>query len=577
MSTLEEESERSSTTTPSTQKKASPMVSGSEKGSLKRGGALFSTSSKDDELEDLLELLQSDEEVKQNTKKRNSKPPVPQKPISKTSSVGVVERKSPQKEPAQVNVNVQEYQSSPRSFQRQRHGSLPNINNMPMEPSMQDVINQHSVFNGRSTTVASDPYDLSASASSSRVDQWIHEQETLTVERHKSSMDDASIKSSRQGILQQRMATNLATKSPSYTTTTSGIESDEPSPPSESGSANKKWYHSPQVQHRFATHNPTNSPMSTGSYSSVENSTHSNDRSGVRSPTQSKRRPNSGLSRDSGYTSREHMTMIENQSLHQTVTEMRTRLRRSPTDPLVSSLQQKRISQNAPALPHPIAQPPTLVYTEAVKKRSLPRDFHYSTNRTVPDSYPQPRPSSADSINPPEVEYYEHSSSLQYPVRSYYGGHVQHPYVYHQPPQAYARRHNQSYNASGRGFINQLNSMSKKNSAKSAPLYVDEPGHQVENHIPYVSSGASTVGPSASVPTKARPRIVSVCLRLSGKYHMTDGYCSTLQLSNSNYHHVPPPMRKPPHQGTYYHLILSAPLQKSYTKSLSSFVTYVMF
>ena len=355
---------------------------------------------------------------------------------------------------------------------------------------------------------------LSASASASRIDRWVREQTKLQheVRTSKQSFDDSSIlkSGSKNGIQETLTVQESVSGGSKQSLSVSNSSASESLPKS----GHKQWYNSPQTSHQPRTA-PNHSPFSSISQSSTDNSlsTSGGDRNGHSSPPSTqkepKRRPNSNLSRDSGYTSKEYVMMdpythhmSSSRAVDRNVRTIgpHSELRRSPTEPISSDVLNRKAEFFRNEYPSNVGyhQPPRRI----------------STGVNPPMRYPQAQPPVEKRLfkpRHPSTGTVPHTLNYDYNYIDHYYRHIQHPssasnspMMSAQPrrgyflPQAHwttsAKQfpHHQNH-GSGAGFVAQLNKMSSKHSAKSAPL-CNERDHQRETFQQQFHGGVSMVG-----------------------------------------------------------------------------------
>lgn len=439
------------------------------------------------------------------------------------------------------------YDSSPKTYKR-KTGSVPNIHNADPNGPLYNSDGQSDLSTSEqekpfklkvsaSRSLGSDLIlnrlqdmnddGLSASASASRIDLWVKEQSKLHQEglASKESLDDSSLlaPNSKHGT-QETLIINASTSDEGEQS--ASVCTSSPSNSLKKTGVHKQWYNSPQTQHHVkGSHN--HSPFSSISQSSTDNSlsTSGGERNGRSSPPttlqkDSKRRPNSNLSRDSGYTSKEYVMM--DPYVHHMASSTRTadrsvkvgmptrtEFRRSPTEPIsTEALNRKaelfnsdypylsnmghtrRVSAGAAPMgkyahsrsPGEMrAQKPRLPSTGAIS-HTLNYDYTYTDRyyRNVPQ--PQVSPMSSPAAR---KAYYKQQVQRTAPPK----------------PQTTSTGPQQSQ-MSGSGFVAQLNKMSAKHSAKSAPLF-DDGGQQQEAFQGRFHGGVSMLGLNSEVGTNS--------------------------------------------------------------------------
>ena len=363
--------------------------------------------------------------------------------------------------------SVMNYDHSPRVFRSARCGSMPSIA-APEVFEMGESDSSHIQDEkrprklGRTNRAASesgrflghlqavkDDDDLVASASTSRVDAWIQEQNKLNANSNltgKRSLDDSVLTNSSHDVSLQGTEDSLAASS---TTMASRQSPTRDGPPASSVSVaarrrafegtvapQKPLFNSPQKKQNGSAL-ASSSPFSSISYSSTDNSLNGAEK-GVRAsppttrPREPKHRPTSNLSRsDSGYTSREQMGL---DSTHlpgglKTKSSVSPRLshiefRRSPTQPAASSASAVR---RAEFFPHAAdVHPPSgrLTHSRSIGPEQFGGDVESSgqlhqEQQEGAGIQPESRPSSADSIHPPPAppphsDYYRSDHSYRH-------------------------------------------------------------------------------------------------------------------------------------------------------------------
>ena len=427
------------------------------------------------------------------------------------------------------------YDSSPKTYKKKNSGSIPNLytndpsgsnskDSIHTSPTDQDTIKpfklkmpvnkSHGSELVLNTLQDLNEDSLSASASASRIDRWVKEQTKLQqeVRTSKQSFDDSSIlkSGSKNGVQETLIVQESVSGGSKQSLSVSNSSASESMPKS----GHKQWYNSPQTLHQPRTA-PNHSPFSSISQSSTDNSlsTSGGDRNGHSSPPSTqkepKRRPNSNLSRDSGYTSKEYVMMdpythhmSSSRAVDRNVRTIgpHSELRRSPTEPILSDVLNRkaelfkneypsnvgyhqpprRISTGViPPMRYPQAQPP--VEKRPFKPRhpstgTVPHTLNYDYNYI--DRYYRHIPQPSSASNSPMM-------SAQ-PRRGYFVPQA------HWTASAKQFPHHQNH-GSGAGFVAQLNKMSSKHSAKSAPLCNDK-DHQRETFHQQFHGGISMLG-----------------------------------------------------------------------------------
>ena len=633
LATVDEGSERSSSapgTTPSTQVHASKMAYSPHGGTVnigrgKNAGSSASRRSEkteDDELEHLLSILREETGVQESAESQafTLKPPVA---TSLATSEERVLQSILQDMPASGDEStsstpikpldhdsVISYDQSPRVFKNTRCGSMPSIvapevfemgdsdssriqegdskrNKKPARKKRAASESGHPLDHLRAVDDYDD--DLVASVSTSRVDAWIQDQNKLHTQsklKTKHSLDDSSLVSSSRGASLRGTEGSLAVSS---TTLTSGQSPslDKPATSSvsvadrrrafEVAAPQKPWFNSPQRKHN-GSGLASNSPFSSVSHSSTDNSLNGAEK-GVRAspPTtqqrDAKHRPTSNLSRDSGYTSREHMGLESTQlpmglkakaSVSPRTAHME--FRRSPTEPVASSTS---VGRRAEFIPQPAdVHPPAgcLTHSRSFGPGHLGSEVGSAELNQDQESagiQPVSHASSAGSIHPPpqpvpplHPDYskndrsYRHAKQMQprreiqppvhpfhppfFPHPSYVSSSARnlcyyspgHPHFHHlhhhQYQQQRGHHHYQQqvydyypnqhgyfntvnrrkvHKPSPSSFVDQLNQMGRKNTAKSAPLLDNREAKLTHNFNGRVFPGVSAEASDAQHQT----------------------------------------------------------------------------
>ena len=594
LATVDEGSERSSSapgTTPSTQVHASKMTH-SPHGSVSSGrgknvdgsASRRTEKTEDEELEQLLSILQEETGALESPENQafSLKPPVASsmangqervlQNILNAAPSGDESTSSTPIKPLDHD-SVMNYDHSPRVFRNTRCGSMPSIvapeafeNGESDSSHIQEVkrtkrpgqkkraASESGQFLDHLKALEDDDDDLLASASTSRVDAWVQEQNKLNVQsklKVKHSLDDSRLTNSSRDASLQGMEDSHAVSS---TTNDQSPTRDMPAASSVSVAARrqvfeaappqKPWFHSPQRKHNGSAL-ASSSPFSSISHSSTDNSLNGADK-GVRAspptttrPRELKHRPTSNLSRDSGYTSREHMgldgTPLPKGFKPKASVSPRTAhvdFRRSPTQPVTSAASIARRAEFFPQRVDGHPSPGRLSHSRSFGLDQLGREAgstRFNQEQEGSGVHPDSRPSSADSIHPPPVppmhsDYFRNDRSYRqvqqmqprretrpsvYPFHPPVFPHPSHVsssarnLCYYIPPHPHPHPHPHQYqpqhehlhyqqqahnhyqnqqryyntarrqkvrNPSASSFVDQLNQMSHKNAAKSAPL-----------------------------------------------------------------------------------------------------------
>ena len=614
LATVDEASERSSSahgTTPSTQIHVSKL-SHSPHGSVSSGRVKTAASNAskrcektgDDELDELLRTLEEETGIEESAESQvfTLKPPVASILGSQERLLQSILQDAPDSDdesaspiPTKLleNDSVVSYNQSPRVFRKKRFGSMPSMatpeafeaegsesshNWEEMQWNKNPVHKRRVSESGNlhSHLRAMEDDELPSSASTSRVDAWVQEQKKLNTtskqKTKKHSLDDSNLAiSSLRGTEE-----SLAASSTMLTRGKSPVLSKPVASTStvaarrkmfEAVTPQKPLFSSPQTKHN-SSGLVSDSPYSSISHSSTDNSLAGVEK-GVRgSPSsvrhkETKHRPTSNLSRDSGYTSKEYVGL---DSTHLPVGLKGKALvtpgmphidfRYSPTEPISST----SVARKAEFLPQPADVQPShgrLSHSRSLGLGQFSSEIDSArqdkeSSRDLPES----RPSSAGSIHPPSnppshLDYTRHGYPYHlahpmqpkrekhppmhvpyppvFPYPSYMSSSARnhgypypaHPHQYHhyfhqqqrlQQQHAYDYyRHQQKYfntvsrqkghKPSASSFIEGLNQMSRKNTAKSAPLQDSREVKLTHAVGGQELPGASTVGVDAKHPT----------------------------------------------------------------------------